>query len=108
MEVCAIVGFLFLVMGGFTKIFPPREINTSMGYRTRMSKSSQGAWDKAQKYSANGMIIDGAFLVLINLILKAVNLAIFKYEIVILIGSVILFYIVIENMLAKEFKVISK
>ncbi|MGL5353628.1 MAG: SdpI family protein [Clostridium sp.] len=108
MPIGLLVGVLLLVCGVVTMKLPPKVISDSVGYRSEISKSSQDAWDKAQRYSSYGAIINGIFNICIHLIFFLINPGLIKYELLILIVSVIVFYIVIENKLWKKCKVISK
>lgn len=67
-------GGICLIVGGLTKIFPPKNINVFYGYRTRRSKKNLKNWKFAQSYSAKvmiwtsiGLMIIGAFGVLIDI-----------------------------------------
>ncbi len=63
-----LVGGVFIITSILTKIFPPKKINALYGYRTPTSMKIQKAWDFAQKYSSNKMILGGFFLILISCI----------------------------------------
>jgi uncharacterized membrane protein len=58
-----LLGPVILGVAIFFRVYPPAEINHSYGYRTATSMRSQEAWDEAQRYSANAMIIAGAVVV---------------------------------------------
>ena len=62
------IGPVILGIAIFFRIHPPAEINHSYGYRTATSMRSQEAWDEAQRYSANVMIIAGVAIVLYQVI----------------------------------------
>jgi len=62
-----IAGILYFAIGWFFKLRPPREINPRVGYRTRRSRSSQKAWDFAQRYSAVAMQWAGMGLIALGL-----------------------------------------
>lgn len=49
-------------------IFPPKNINSLYGYRTRNAMSSQEKWEFAQKYSAKEMIRAGVLMFLTSTI----------------------------------------
>jgi hypothetical protein len=51
------LGPLLLGFALFIRTHLPPEINKTYGYRTHISMQSQEAWDEAQRYSANAMII---------------------------------------------------
>ena len=57
------IGPVILGVAIFFRVHPPTEINHSYGYRTATSMCSQEAWDEAQLYSANLMIIAGVVVV---------------------------------------------
>lgn len=54
-----LVGPIFIVLGFLMLKFPPRSVNSMVGYRTKQSKSSQNKWDFAQTYSAVQLIKSG-------------------------------------------------
>jgi len=55
-----LIPFIFLVAGVITKIYPPKKINGTYGYRTKRSMANQKAWDFANIYSSNLCIRLGA------------------------------------------------
>lgn len=61
-----VVGLIFIVMGIFMYLFPPKKINGLYGYRTATSMESQAKWDFAQKYSAKVMAFIGLLLAVIS------------------------------------------
>jgi len=63
-----ILGSIFLILGIVFKMFPPKKINSMLGYRTGTSVRNQDTWDEANMYSAWLLIITGASSVLIGLI----------------------------------------
>ena len=62
------LGPVILGIALFFRVHPPAEINHTYGYRTTMSMQSQEAWDEAQRYSANAMIIAGVVVVLYQIL----------------------------------------
>lgn len=64
-----VLGPLMLVLSLIFKFFPPKEINDFYGYRTKRSKKSQEAWDVANAYSFNLMIIASLSTIILQLIL---------------------------------------
>lgn len=46
-----------LIAGIILKIRPPKNINGIYGFRTKLSASSQEAWDYSQKVCANSLLI---------------------------------------------------
>jgi len=53
------VGAVFIAAGLLLKIYPPEEINSIYGYRSKRSKKNQDQWDFAQNYSGKLMILLG-------------------------------------------------
>lgn len=64
-----IIGVVVLVIAIIFKIFPPKKISMWNGYRSQTSMESQEAWDAAQKYSSNIMLIEGVLLTLLGVAL---------------------------------------
>jgi uncharacterized membrane protein len=58
------LGPVILGIAIFFRVYPPAEINHTYGYRTATAMRSQEAWDEAQLYSANVMIVAGVVIVL--------------------------------------------
>lgn len=56
------VSMVFIITGHWMYRKPPKEPNLWKGYRTKRSKSSQEAWDFAQKFSSEWMVKVGYFL----------------------------------------------
>ena len=46
-----------LIAGILLKICPPKNINKLYGFRTKLSASSQEAWDYSQKICANSLLL---------------------------------------------------
>jgi hypothetical protein len=66
-----LLGPVVLGIAIFFRAYPPSEINHTYGYRTAVSMSSPEAWDEAQLYSANLMIVAGVGLVLYQVLSSA-------------------------------------
>lgn len=69
----ALTGFIFIVIGFIFLKFPPKKINSIIGYRTSNSMKSQEKWDFAQIYSSKQMIMSGIFLTLCSLLSLVIN-----------------------------------
>lgn len=54
-------------LGIILKFYPPKEINSIYGYRTKTSVKNQKVWDIAQKYCAYSFIILGILNLTIGL-----------------------------------------
>ena len=63
----ALSGGIFVAIGYLTKQFPPKEINSFYGYRTRSSMRSEERWEYAQKISSREMIRTGFLKLLLSL-----------------------------------------
>jgi uncharacterized membrane protein len=62
------LGPLLLILGFVFKRFPPKKINYWYGYRTPRSMRSQEAWDCANLYSINALMIVAGLTCLLQLI----------------------------------------
>ena len=60
------IGPLLLVLALVFKIFPPKEINSVYGYRTKTSMQSQELWNEANRYSSNAMIVLAIVVILVQ------------------------------------------
>ncbi|MCM3783390.1 SdpI family protein [Neobacillus mesonae] len=65
--VFSFVGVVFIIIGLFMKIKPPKRINNIYGYRTNRSMSSERMWQEANRYSAIWMIGIGIFYIVIGM-----------------------------------------
>lgn len=59
-------GLAFCVVGIIMFYFPPKNINSLYGYRTKNSMKNQKNWDFSQKYSAKLLSLIGMAFVLIS------------------------------------------
>lgn len=75
-----LLGPMMLVLAFWFKRFPPKKINYLYGYRTPKSMRSQEAWDFANRYSANAMVVVSGLTCLFQVI--AVSLLEFKTSII--------------------------
>lgn len=58
--ICVVaVPIIAIITGYKMKTKPPKEINNTVGYRTRRSKASQEAWDFANVYCGKNTFIYG-------------------------------------------------
>lgn len=63
---------IMLITGYLLKKFPPKEINSSVGYRTQMSEKNIETWNEANKYSTKLLIIFSWITVLLTLIISLI------------------------------------
>ncbi|MEM1323951.1 MAG: SdpI family protein [Bacteroidota bacterium] len=68
------VGLIFLIAGLWQYYYPPKQINTTHGYRTSSSTKSQQRWDFAQQYSGKLMARYGLFLILLAIAMLLIDL----------------------------------
>lgn len=64
--ILGLCGFIFFVSGFIQLKFPPKNINSLYGYRTKSSMQSKEAWDFAQRYSAIISIWIGVIMILLG------------------------------------------
>lgn len=62
------LGPLILLLAYIFKRFPPKKINSIYGYRTSRSMRSQEAWDCANLFSTNAMLVVAGVTCLAQLI----------------------------------------
>ncbi len=63
------LGPFLLAVALIFKRFPPKRINRVYGYRTRRSRASQAAWDLANRYSANCLVVGSLAMVGVQILL---------------------------------------
>lgn len=63
-----LIGLIFFIAGSVMRWFPPKNINTSYGYRTNSSMKSQETWDEANRFSARYTQRCGIALVIVGII----------------------------------------
>ena len=66
--ICMLVPVIILVVALITKAIPNKEINSTFGYRSKKSMSSQENWDKAQELMSKYFLIIGIVLTVISII----------------------------------------
>lgn len=62
------VPIFMIIIGVLTKVKPIKEINSMIGYRTKLSMRSQKNWEVGQKLMGEVWIKSGIFLLLITVI----------------------------------------
>ena len=63
MLICDIfIPLLIIVIGGILYKYPPKKINSLIGYRTTLSMSNEEAWNFSQKYSSKILFITGLIM----------------------------------------------
>jgi len=99
-------GVIFMVAGIIMLKFPPKNINSLYGYRTKNSMKNNERWSFAQKYSAFEMIKLGGLLAICGCLgfffEPAGNIGVFIGLGLIVITSVILF-LRVENAIKMKF-----
>lgn len=98
------VGIVFVAVGIFMYLFPPKKINGLYGYRTSNSMESQEKWDFAQKYSAKVMALIGLGLIAFSFtrtLLPFDDNQTAIFGIAVLLFSVILLLFIVEKKLKK-------
>lgn len=104
--ICFSVGLIFIATGFFMFRFPPKNINSLYGYRTKSSMKNLERWNFAQKFSAKEMMKLGAFLILASLIplllefTEALNLII---ALSLTLLGLTVFFIKVENAIKEKF-----
>ncbi|MBX2967771.1 MAG: SdpI family protein [Cyclobacteriaceae bacterium] len=63
------LGPLILVLAFLYKRFPPKKINHIYGYRTPRSMKSQEAWDCANRYSSNALVVMAVLICFVQAVL---------------------------------------
>ena len=112
MFICNILIPLIMIMGGyFMYKKPPKEINSVVGYRTKMSKKNIDTWMFAHNYCGRLWLKLGTALLIPTVIVQipfihsndnvigTVTLIVETVQLVVLIGSII----PVENALKKTF-----
>ncbi len=87
-----LTGFIVLLVSVITILYPPKEINSLYGYRTKSSMKNQQTWDEANRYSSKLMLA----VSIIAIIISALIVYIFKTEKAILISVVITLLLIVS------------
>ena len=99
-------GVIFIITGWIMMKFPPKDINSLYGYRTKNSMKNKERWAFAQKYSAIEMTKLGGLLTLSGVMGCFFNPTV-NTGIVIGLGSmlmvVIMLFLRVENAIKKKF-----
>jgi len=102
----ALSGVIFVIVGFFTKKFPPEKINHLYGYRTRSSMGSQERWVFAQRISSQEMIRTGFIKILFSLVGLLVQLPSFTAMVAgisILLILIVITFIRVEKAIKRKF-----
>jgi uncharacterized membrane protein len=67
-----ILPVIMLITGYLLNKFPPKEINSSVGYRTQMSEKNIETWNEANKYSTKLLINFSWVIVLITITISLI------------------------------------
>lgn len=103
----SLVGIVFFLAGLLMYMYPPKKINALYGYRTKTSKSSQEAWDFAQRLSRIFLIVLAIDAMLLAFV--GAKLDVSEKVSLIVIGGYLFFCILfiffgVEYQLKKKFK----
>lgn len=69
-----VTGCTLIVMSTITLLYPPKNINTGYGYRTKASMRNRQTWEEANRYSSKLMLLFGIALATIGLLSYFVSL----------------------------------
>jgi uncharacterized membrane protein len=65
------IGLTFALFGGVLfKLFPPKNINSIYGWRSRLAMRNKDTWTEAQRYGSNAFIVGGIIIALIGAIIQ--------------------------------------
>lgn len=71
MFLCNLLMPLVMILGGYYMFkSPPKEINSILGYRTKMSKKNKDTWTFAHKYCGKLWIKLGAILIIPTILVQ--------------------------------------
>ena len=111
--VCVLICPVIAAVAGFIMMKnPPKEINDTVGYRTKRSKSSQEAWDFANVYSGRNTMIYGLVSLVISGVVYYCLVFVLNFNSLIamiivialqLIGLMIVMIVPTENKLKEKF-----
>ena len=65
---CMLVPVIIIVIALISRTKPQREINSTIGYRSKRSMASQENWDKAQKLMAKYLLVIGCVIAAISIV----------------------------------------
>lgn len=88
----SLTGFIVLLVTAITILFPPKEINSLYGYRTKSSMKNQQTWSEANSYSSKLMLL----VSVIAIIVSGIIVYVFKTEKAILISVVITLLLIVS------------
>ena len=111
--VCVLICPVIAAVAGFIMMKnPPKEINDTVGYRTKRSKSSQEAWDFANVYSGRNTMIYGLVSFVISAVVYYCLVFVLNFNSLIamiivialqLIGLMVVMIVPTENKLKEKF-----
>ena len=99
MEMPLLVGLIFLFVASITYYYPPEDIDSPIGYRSRSSTKNKEQWDFAQRFSSIRMILGGLFLMVVSLTKLVV---VFPIDTEMIIGLILVVGVVIYLIVATE------
>ena len=112
MSICNLLIPLIMLLGGYLMYKkPPKEINSVVGYRTKMSKKNKDTWEFAHNYCGRLWLKIGIVLFILTFIVQIpfvhssdnaignMTLIVETVQIVVLLGSII----PVEQALKKSF-----
>lgn len=94
-----LVPMVFIVLGILQLKYPPKDVNSFVGFRTRKSSKTKRNWDLAQQlcgqYLVISGIISGAFFALLALVNTWLKLEDATLEYLLLFPVFLLFFIIL-------------
>ena len=88
-----ITGLVFILCGFILYKFPPKSINSMLGYRTSMSMKNKETWDEAQRYGGKSMLVVGVINILLwdlSYLVKGFLLSEIFQGLIMLLGAIIM------------------
>lgn len=102
-----LTGIVFFICGAILYKFPPKKINSFIGYRTDMAYKNQDTWDEAQKQGGKSMSVFGIVSIsiggILNFILGLDDVVSLNIQMILLIVGSILMIVYDEIKLRRIF-----
>lgn len=100
-----LIAAAFILAGSIQYFFPPKQINSLYGYRTKRSSLNQQNWEAAQTFSAIRLVASGMLLLLVASVIYYFKMSV-NWSVIIalatLLGSIIYVVVSTEKMLKQK------
>ena len=93
-----LIGLVFIVIGILMRLYPPKDINRTLGYKTPFAMKNKDTWNEGNRFFCILIIGGGILFIILIFIFEYIYVSNFKDRLL----GIIMFVIIIGSMIFTE------